>query len=57
MEIIKWASANGYTLRLSDTEAEDAITELKKARRFGASNVGNLDIEIENFGDVVPKEA
>lgn len=48
MELIKWANEQGYTLILSDREADDLEDALKVAILTGKGESESFDVEVKN---------
>lgn len=48
MEIIKWVNGEGYTLVLSDQEADDLEDALKTAILTGKGESPSIDVEVES---------
>ena len=46
MEIYQWANKHGYTLVMSEEEAEDLEKALKTAIRTGTGESETVDVEI-----------
>lgn len=48
LEVIEWANGQGYTIKISEEDAEDIYLKMEQGRKWGTMIQGsNYDIEIE----------
>ena len=48
LEVVEWANKAGFTIKISEEDAESIYLKLEQGRRWGTTIQGsNYDIEIE----------